>query len=103
MKAKSVIERNTCRLLVRSISDIGHPRQLQRDAVLRNAKQAEQIYRSPAAPTSPSFNAAATIGFAQSGVLGRLSGFMIFPALRWSTSLGLGGIPSAGSASSLLS
>jgi hypothetical protein len=50
-----------------------------------------------------SFIAAATMGFAQSGVLCRSPALMIRPASKWRTSFGVGAIPLLGSASSLLS
>jgi len=48
-------------------------------------------------------SAAATIGFAQSGVCLRLRGFSIFPRSMCNTNFGLGVLPAAGSASTLLS
>ncbi len=48
-------------------------------------------------------SAAATMGFAQSGVCVRSPGLRIFPRSMWSTTMGLGVLPAAGSASALLS
>ncbi len=50
-----------------------------------------------------SFSAAATMGFAQFGVLLRLRRLRIFPFSMCNTSLGFGILPAAGSASALLS